>query len=304
MIRGGTAPARNMFARLYRRPWVGLLGLGVGFLTQPLGHTAYMVNQRLCGAAAPYSSAALGLAGLVVVWRGLRRAELEASWLGMLGGWLLWLGWFEASFGFFARLYQVPPYAAEPGVEHGYVASPSAGMLQSTVGIMLGLFVLAGLSNRQTRCNLMRWLHRNLRLDPGMPLPDDGRSFARITALELVFVTWFCYLFWLYAIYLGTRGAGGRAVTALYAAWSAWALYLVHRCTRQQRMAAALRYGIGAGIVLWPCVEMPAHFGAYREYWLRPAEYPLFAGVETLLFAFGVLLVARAARPRPAVAGP
>ena len=30
-----------MLAGLYRRPWVGLLGLMVGFLTQPLGHTVY-----------------------------------------------------------------------------------------------------------------------------------------------------------------------------------------------------------------------------------------------------------------------
>ena len=26
-----------MLDKLYRRPWVGLLGLAVGFLTQPLG---------------------------------------------------------------------------------------------------------------------------------------------------------------------------------------------------------------------------------------------------------------------------
>ena len=30
-----------MIERLYRKPLIGLVGLTVGFLTQPLGHTAY-----------------------------------------------------------------------------------------------------------------------------------------------------------------------------------------------------------------------------------------------------------------------
>ena len=242
----------------------------------------------------------IGAVGLAVVWQGLRRQELAATVLGMLGGWLVWLGWFEQSFTFFAGLYGVPAFAVEPGVPGGYVATPNANMLQATVSILLALFVVYGLFNRETRCNLMRWLHRNLRFSPGNPTADNGRSFARITALEMIFVTWFCYLFWLYAIYLGTRGPGATAVMVLYSAWTAWAMYLVYRCALQVRMASALRYGIGAGIVLWASVEMPAHFGAYREYWLHPAEYPVFNVILGLLFAGGVALVAL--RPKRNVA--
>jgi hypothetical protein len=164
---------------------------------------------------------------------------------------------------------------------------------------MFALFLLYGIFNLQTRCNLMRWFHRNLRFSPGMPTPDNKRSFARITAMEVLFITWFCYLFWLYAIYFGTRGRGMMIVQGLYLSWTAWALYLIYQCSRQVRMAPALRYGIATGIVLWASAEMPAHFGAYKEYWLRPFEYPGFNIISALLFFGGIAVVAL--RPVPAV---
>jgi hypothetical protein len=151
--------------------------------------------------------------------------------------------------------------------------------------------------NLQTKCNFMRFFHRNLHFSPGMPTPENHRSFARITAMEVIFVTWFCYQFWLYMIYFGTRGTGVQIVMATYLAWSAWAAYLVYKCTQQVRMAPALRYGVGAGIVLWGSAEMPAHFGAYREYWLYPLEYPIFNAILTALFIAGIVAIAR--RPLP-----
>ena len=42
-----------MIERLYRKPLIGLVGLTVGFLTQPLGHTAYKLLELGFGAAAP-----------------------------------------------------------------------------------------------------------------------------------------------------------------------------------------------------------------------------------------------------------
>lgn len=293
-----------MIERLYRKPLIGLVGLTVGFLTQPLGHTAYKLlelgfGEGVSPSEGVYRAAIVtGIVGFLIVWNGLKRTELQATWMGMLGGWLIWIGWFEYSFKFFSVLYRVPGFPVEPQLTDGYVAAPQANMLQATVTIMLAMLLLYGIFNLQTKCNFMRFFHRNLRFSPGMPTPDNQRSFARITAMEVLFVTWFCYQFWLYVIYFGTRGAGAMAVQGLYFAWTVWSLYLVWKCTQQIRAAAALRYGIGAGIVLWGSAEMPAHFGAYREYWLHPVEYPIFNLTCLALFAGGVLLIAR--RPQPA----
>ncbi|MEY4358407.1 MAG: hypothetical protein RL469_1733 [Pseudomonadota bacterium] len=293
-----------MIERLYRKPLIGLVGLAVGFLTQPLGHTAYKLlelgfGEGVSPSDSVYRAAIVtGIVGFLIVWNGLKRTELQATWMGMLGGWLIWIGWFEYSFKFFSVLYRVPGFPVEPQLADGYVAAPQANMLQATVTIMFAMLLLYGIFNLQTKCNFMRFFHRNLRFSPGMPTPDNQRSFARITAMEVLFVTWFCYQFWLYVIYFGTRGAGAMAVQGLYVAWTVWSLYLIWKCTQQIRAAAALRYGIGAGIVLWGSAEMPAHFGAYREYWLHPIEYPIFNLTCLALFAGGVLLIAR--RPQPA----
>ena len=284
---------------IYRRPLVGLFGLMIGFLTQPLGHTVYKVMEAGFGAWVYQAAVAVGALGFVIVWRGLKRPELPATLAGLVGGWFIWIGWFEYAFKFFAELYAVPGFAVEPEVQGGYVAAPQANMLQATVTIMLALFLLYGMFNLQTKCNFMRFFHRNLRFSPGMPTPDNHRSFARITAMEVLFVTWFCYQFWLYVIYFGTRGTGVQVVMAVYCVWTVWALYLIWKCTQQVRMAAALRYGVGAGIVLWGSAEMPAHFGAYREYWLYPLEYPVFNALCAAVFVAGLVIAARRPLPQP-----
>jgi hypothetical protein len=290
-----------MRASIYRKPWIGLVGLLAGFMTQPLGHTVYTLIEKGTGEAAPIAAGIVGVAGFGLVWAGLRRDELQATWMGLLGGWFIWIGWFEFSFKFFSVLYDVPGFAVEPGVPGGYVAAPQANLLQATLPIMLAILLLYGIFNLQTKCNFMRFFHRNLRFSPGDPTPDNRRSFARITAFEVLFVTWFCYLFWLYMIYFGTQGRGITIIMSVYGAWTAWALYLVWRCTKQVRAAPALRYGVGAGIVLWGTAEMPAHFGAYREYWLHPFDYPVFNAISVLVFVTALVTIAR--RPLPGRAG-
>jgi hypothetical protein len=272
---------------LTKKPVLGLVGLVVGFQTQPLGHTAFSVIQLTSGSYYPYVAFVIGVLGLSLVWIGLKKAELPATIYGLLGGWLTWIGWFEYSFGFFGK------YPVEPGYVGGYEAAANASMQQATVAIMLGLFIVYGIFNLQTKCNLMRWIHRNLHFSPGMPTPDNKRSFARITAMEMIFVTSFCYQFWLWAIYLGTKKPSAQYVMYLYVAWTAWALYLVYKTTQQIRVAPALRYGIGAGIVLWGTAEMPAHFGAYREYWLHPVEYPIFNICSVAVFIAGLWILGR-----------
>ncbi len=83
----------------------------------------------------------------------------------------------------------------------------------------------------------------------------------------------------------------------LYVVWSVWSFYLVYKCTKQVRVTPALRYGVGAGIVLWGVAEMPAHFGAYQEYWLKPHEFPIFNAICGALFIAGVITIGRWRKP-------
>jgi len=275
---------------IYRKPWPGVVAFTLAFVSQWLGHSAYTAIHELSGAAYPWVAFAVGSAGFLIIWRGLREPETAATWMGLLGGLLIWVGWFEFSFTFFSELYAVPPYR----VDAQYVAAPGANMLQATLPIMLALFLLYGMFNRNTKCNFMRWFHRNLHFSPGMPVPNNRRNFARITALETLFVIWFCYLFWLYAFYFGSESP---VVAAAYLGWTGWAAYLAWKLLKIPRVGHAVRYGIPTGTVGWGSFEIPTYMGAYDEYWLKPFQYPLLTLAVLAIFIGCFVYIARHGQP-------
>ena len=279
-----------MKERIYKKPWPGIVALVMAFLAQWVGHSAYTAVSEVFEPYEYWAAFVVGAVGCWVVWQGLARPEVPATWLGMLGGLLIFVGWFEFPFHYFAELYSVAGFE----VDEFYTAMPSSNMLQSTMPLMLALFVLYGMFNRNTKCNFMRWFHRNLRFNPGQPVRNNQRNFARIAALEMIFVIWFCYLFWLYTFYLG---ADSPLVAAIYIAWTAWAVYLVWKLLKIPRVGHAVRYGIPTGAVAWASFEMPSYFGAYDEIWLKPFDYPVTSIIVLATFVACFVYVARHQRP-------
>ena len=278
----------------WRKPWVGLVTFGVAFLGLPLGHSIYAIIRDVFGPAQFVAASVLGVIGMLLTWAGIKRSEHSATWLGYLGGFFIWIGFFEFYFEFYAEVFALPTLRVG-GVPMG----GSSGMLQATLPIMLAMFLLYGLFNRETKCNLMRWLHRNAHFTPGNPTSALNRNFARITAIETIFVTWAIYLFWLYMLWFGVPSI------PLYVAWVAfliWTVYLMNRLVKMTRVAAALRYAIPVGNIFWGVIEMPSHMpNTYPEWWLKPAKYPLFFVVVLGLFTAGIIAIARAKRtPEPA----
>lgn len=270
---------------IYRKPFPGLVAFTVAFLSQWLGHGAWAFIRGAFGDYQQAASLAVGAVGAGLICAGLKRSEVPATWMGFLGALLVWVGWFEFTFEFYAEMFAIPQYTSPTGLP----VFGGATILMATMPIMLALFLLYGLYNRQTKCNLIRWFHRNLRFDPGLPTPDNGRSFARITALETIFVTWFCYEFWLYVGYM----LGNTAILVLYAGWVGWTGYILWKLLKIPRVGHAVRYGIPVGIVGWGVAEMPAHFGLYSEIWLKPFDYAVTNTIMLLLFTAGMVYVAR-----------
>lgn len=272
-----------------RIPWPGLVAFGVALLSQWLGHAAWAFIRGTFGEYHHLASLVVGAIGAGWIFAGLRRPEIPATWMGFVGALLIWVGWFEFAFDFYAELFAVPTYTSPTGLP----LAPGGALLMGTLPVMLALLITYGLYNRQTKCNLLRWIHRNVGMHPGMPTPDNGRSFARITAMETLFVTWACYLFWLYVGYF----LSNTLILIAYAGWLVWFAYVFARLLRLPRPGHALRYGIPVGIIGWGLTEMPAHFGLYREIWLKPFDYPLTNGAMLILFVAGLIFVARQAVP-------
>ncbi len=285
-----------MSSVLYKKPFPGLIGFTVGLLSQWLGHTAWSFIRGAFGDAHMYAELVIGAIGFTLVWQGLRKPEITATWMGILGALLIWVGWFEFTFDFFSEFFGIPDWTSPNGLN----GTGGLVLLMSTMPLMMAMLLVYGFANRQTKCNFLRWFQRRSHLDPGMPTANNGRSFARIAAMETLFVTWFCYQFWLYVGYLTPN----TIFMAAFVGWTAWTVYIFIRLLKITRVGHALRYGLPVGVVGWGVVEMPSHMGLYSEIWLKPFDYPILSLVMLSIFAACFVYAALSpASQRAAIAG-
>jgi len=254
------------------RPLPGLLALLVALTAQPLARTINRLVLAAGGDWALWGFVLMGLAGILLIAACLERAELPGTLGGFAGGMLAWHGLAEGGLRVFAEQFAVP--ATSYG---GFPLDGRYALLMSTATILLGVFAVYGLLNRETRCNFMRWILRRLHWSPGDPTPGYRRSFARITAMETMFVQWLVFLLFLYL--------GGRFGGWFYLAMLLWAAYLLWRLAKIPRQGLALRYAIPIAVILFSLVEVGAFFGYYPEYWKSVTGHPLANLLTLAIFA-------------------
>jgi len=264
--------AGGLVRRLQQPPWLGLLAFAVTFTWKPTAHAISVLSHGLLhGAALGAAYTTFGLLGFALVWLGFRRDELTASFLGFFGGALIFMFWIEPSFALFAERMGL-----EPLRHHGQVyLSPNLVLMESSAVVFLVVLVLLG-ANKDTRCRMFMWFHRNFRLRPNRPTPGYRRQYSRIAAMETIFVSWFFYIVIIGAVDPRLLGPAHPLTRLLTAAMFAWGVYLVgFKLPGLQAMGEAFRYAIAVAGVLWFCVEMTSLWGWYTEFWLQPLEHPL-----------------------------
>jgi hypothetical protein len=263
-----------------KKPLLGFTALAVAMAGQPLARTVNRIVLEAGGDWAFWGFVLMGLVGAVLVAVALGWNELAASVAGFVGGMLMWHGLAEGCLRVFAEQFQVP--AIDYG---GFPLSGRYALLMSTTTILLAVFLVYGLLNRETRCNFMRWILRRLHWSPGDPTPGIRRSYARITAMETMFVQWFIFVLFLYA--------GGSLGMGFYVAMLLWSIYLVWRLTRIPRRGMAFRYAVPVAVVLFSLAEVGAFFGFYPEYWKDALAYPLANVITLAVFGAGLVWMLR-----------
>ncbi|MEE9510503.1 MAG: hypothetical protein V3V79_00175 [Gammaproteobacteria bacterium] len=265
------------------RPAVGLIALTVTFLGQPLARAVNRVLLAWLDDWAIVGFAGLGVVGVFVVATHLTAQENRASVAGFIGGLLIWRGFFDGPLRFFADWFSIQP--VDFG---GFPLGGRYALLMSSLTIMLAMLLLYGLMNRETKCLFMRFCLRLVHWSPGDPTPGLGRSYARIAAMETVFVQWGIFLLFLFL--------GGWLGMPFYAVMCLWSVYLIWQLLRRQRVGEAFRYAIPVSVVVWSLAEVAAFFGMFPEYWQAPAEHPFVMMLMLALFVAGLVLLLRGNR--------
>lgn len=283
-------PTKLSYNRLYQPPFLGLIAFAGVILWKPVAHSiSVLLDNTLPGASGYLAGGLIGLTGAVIVWKGLRRDEHAATCMGFLGGVMIWLGWFEYAFKFFADYMEVRPLINEAGRQ---AISPNLLVLQSTAIPVLTLLFLILIANRETRCRLAMWLRRNLGLQAGVPTPRYRRNYARITALEVIFINWFMYLINITLNDVRIFGTGHPAQFVVFVAFIIWVGYLlIFKLPGIRAMPLAIRYAIGVGGPAWSAVEIASRLDLYTEIWIYPLRYPISMIAITGIFVLTAIAV-------------
>lgn len=285
--------------KLRSQPWQGLFCLAIVIMGLALGHALFVTQKLFTGGVSVTDtlvSAILGIAGIAIVWTGLNKSELRATLHGYLGANLIWVGIFEWTWEYFGHFMGI-----EPVYDDGMmILSPGLLVIQSTVLLVLVMLVFFG-ANKDTRCRMFMWFHRNLKLRPGRMTAGYKRQHARNTAIETVFLIWFIYQC---AIFINDPRLiryDSIAAMLITGGFVVWGVYLARKLTHINGFGAVLRYAIPTGSILWLPIEAFSRWGLYPEIWIKPAEYPVSLIVIALVFAGAAVFVYREDSPSPAL---
>jgi len=264
----------------------GVVGLVLVFLGLALGHSLVVLQRQITGGvsiADTLISLVLGSVGFVLVWVGMKRPEHQATLLGYLGGNLIWIGVFEWTWLYFSHWLEI-----EPVLDQGMmILSPELLLIQATSLLVVSLLIFLG-ANKDTRCRMFLWFHRNFKLRPDRATPGYKRQHARTTAIETVFLIWTIYLF---AIVINDPRLiryDSVAAMIITGGFVVWGIYLTNKLIKIRGLGASFRYAIPTGNILWLPVEGFARWGLYPEVWVMPTQYAGIMTAVLLLFVVGV----------------
>ena len=277
-------------------PWTGILSFLIVLFMMPLGHAAMILMEKMLGHEWLYMAAfLLGVLGLVILLAGVfSRKEGTATFAGLFGGLLVWTGWIEFAFVYYANRFGVPPLVVDGEV----VTKPEYLIMPSSVGFW-AIFMLVYVFSTKSGCNFFCWIQRKLHYGGSRKEASEGqpvqiqpllRNHAMTTFMELNVILWTCYLVLLFAYddaFLGDH----HPVTAFIAFGSlAWSVYLFIKLLKIKKIAYAIRYSIPTVIIFWNFVEILGRWDLLTEIWVEPSHYWL--EMTAMSLAFIVLAIA------------
>jgi hypothetical protein len=294
---------KDLYARFQTSSLGGWFGLVMVLLGLAVGHSAVVFQRYLTGGISMLDttvSMLIGATGLVLLWIGLKRPENQATILGYLAGCLIWVGIFEWTWEYFGHWL-----ALEPIMDGDIpILMPGLLMIQSTSLLVVVLLFFLG-ANKDTRCRMFMWFHRNFKLRPGRMTPGYKRQHARTAAIETVFLIWFIYLC---AILINDPRLiryDSVAAMVITVGFVIWGIYLANKLRKIRGLGSAFRYAIPTAHILWLPIEAFSRWGLYPEVWVKPVQYPTLMILVVIAFVIGAVAMFKTERsaagePQPA----
>ena len=267
------------------KPFIGILAFLIVLFTMPLGHAAMIIMEKIFGYEYVFLAAfILGLIGIVLLIFGVRnKNETKATVYGIFSGLFIWTGWIEFAFVYIAQKYNISPL-----IENGEVVTkPEYLIMPSSIGF-LAVFLFYFLFNGKTQCKFFTWWQKLFKIDRTTIVgANKNKSFALISAMEIIMVLWTFYIVLL--ILYDKAFFGDRHPLAYIVAFGSllWSFYLFFKLIKIRKWAYALRYSIPTVIIFWNFVEILGRWNIFKEIWIEPGKY--WIEMLSILFVFALL---------------
>jgi len=246
-----------------------------------------------------YSALGLSLAGFLLLLVTSRlRSDAAQSIVGIFAGNLLWTGGIEYGLTIAARGLGI---GKTVGVVDGQLTAIYGEyvLMKHTWGVLfIVLGYLAFLPS--SRCPIFLWMRKTTPMMRGPIATGRIFNFGPRSAFQYATTVWGFYLLLLWAYDEAVFGVYSMVTKGILFGSVAGSIYCLYKLYHQNGWGPALRYAVGAMIVVWTPIEIFAKWGVMKEPWLllEPNAFMVFFGG----LAVGTWALWRAAKKRRAAA--
>lgn len=257
----------------------GIVAFIIVLLLMPIGHIimSFITKNYPLEYQMLYAGV-LGFAGVFIILLNSRtQNEIVSSLFGLLAGILIWTGWVEFAFVYFAERLGISPL--QEGGE--IITRPEYLLMISSGGLVFSLLAVL-MVDSTTRCNMFLWFQKKLKLK--ITKVASKKNYTALTALESIIIIWFFYIL-LLVIYddhlFGDRHIVTYAVFFLSLLWS---FFLFKNLLRKKHLGKAVRYAIPTVVIFWNAVEILGRWNFFDEFWVEPNKYYIESSIILLCF--------------------
>jgi hypothetical protein len=250
----------------------GVIAFLIVLLSMPLGHAAMILMEHfLKGTLLNIAAFLLGVFGLILTYIGsLTSKDIKSTLLGFFGSLLVWTGWIEFGYMYFANKLAVAPI-----IENGEITTkPEYLLMMSSIGFLI-IFNLFYIFKIKNGCTMYSSIQRKIKIKtPSLNTTiSTNKSFT--TFMESTMLLWTSYLLLMFAYDKDILGDRHPLTIAIAMGCLIWSIFLFRKLIKIKTIGPAIRYALPTVIIFWTFVEVMGRIGIMKEIWVNPLQYKL-----------------------------
>lgn len=260
--------------------YTGIIAFVIVLLLMPIGHIIMsFITKNYSLDYQMFFAGGLGFLGVLIILLNSRtQNEIVSSLFGLLAGILIWTGWVEFAFVYFAERLGINPL-----LEGGEIVTRPEYLLMISSGGLVFALLSVLMVDSTTRCNMFLWFQKKLNLK--ITKVASKKNYTALTALESMIIIWFFYILLLVVYDEHLFGDKHIVTYAVFLLSLLWSFFLFKNLLRIRHLGKAVRYAIPTVVIFWNAVEILGRWNFFDEFWIDPNKHFIESSIIIICFA-------------------